>query len=81
MLEILLASRIFGASRLALAQRHLRLRVLGLPAEFVSWVTLNNLKANLALQPRSNPHKVKGILSFAGFLIEQIEQFYPGKLG
>lgn len=53
----------------------------GLPADFVSWDSLKNLKANLAHQPSgSNPHHLQGIRSFAEFLIQQIELVYPGKL-
>ena len=50
------------------------------PVDFVSWQSLKNLKVNLAHQPTSNPHNVKQIGSFAGFLIGQIDQHYPGKL-
>ena len=53
----------------------------GLPANFVSWSSLKNLKANLGHQPRSNPHNLQGILSFAEFVIAEIERTYPGKLG
>jgi len=53
----------------------------GLPADFVSWASLRNLKANLGLQPSDfNPHNLQGIRSFAAFLIEQIERAYPGLL-
>ncbi len=52
----------------------------GLPAGFVSWASLRNLKANLHHQPTSNPHDLKGIRSFAEFLIGEIEQAYPGSL-
>lgn len=53
----------------------------GLPAGFVSWDSLRNLKANLAHQPMaSNPHNLQGIRSFAAFLIHEIESAYPGKL-
>ena len=52
----------------------------GLPAGFVSWATLRNLKANLLHQPNSNPHNLQGIRSFAAFLIREIEQAYPGHL-
>jgi len=53
----------------------------GLPADFVSWASLRNLKANLARQPSgSNPHNIRGIRSFAEFLIQQIEQVYLGNL-
>lgn len=49
----------------------------GLPPDFVSKASLQNLKNNLHLQPDSNPHKLQGINSFAAFLIRQIEQAYP----
>jgi hypothetical protein len=52
-----------------------------LPADFVSWESLKNLKSNLNHQPKTNPHDLQGIRSFAEFLIEQIEKTYPGKLG
>lgn len=52
----------------------------GLPADFVSWASLRNLKANLAHQPTSNPHNLQGIRSFAEFLIREIERAYPNKL-
>lgn len=52
----------------------------GLPADFVSWASLTNLKANLAHQPNSNPHNLQGIRSFAEFLIYEIGQAYPGSL-
>jgi hypothetical protein len=53
----------------------------GLPADFISWASLKNLKANLAHQPsEANPHNLRGIRSFAEFLIQQIEQVYPGNL-
>lgn len=52
-----------------------------LPPDFVSWPSLRNLKANLAHQPSwSNPHQLQGIRSFAEFLIQQLEQAYPGHL-
>jgi len=51
-----------------------------LPADFVSWASLKNLKANLRLQPKSNPHRLQGIQSFAEFLISEIERAYPGSL-
>jgi len=53
----------------------------GLPADFVSWASLRNLKANLDHQPKSNPRNLEGILSFAEFLIREIERAYPGSLG
>jgi hypothetical protein len=52
----------------------------GLPADFVSWDSLKNLKANLGYQPKLNPHNLKGIRSFAEFLIGEIERVYPGSL-
>lgn len=53
----------------------------GLPADFVSWASLRNLKSNLGHQPsNSNPHNLQGIPSFAEFLIREIERAYPGKL-
>lgn len=51
-----------------------------LPTGFVSWESLKNLKANLRQQPKTNPHNLQGVQSFAKFLIEQINQAYPGKL-
>lgn len=51
-----------------------------LSPDFISWASLQNLKANLHHQPSSNPHNLQGIRSFAAFLIEQIEQAYPGRL-
>lgn len=51
-----------------------------LSPDFISWESLQNLKANLGCQPSSNPHNLQGIRSFARFLIEQIELAYPGKL-
>jgi hypothetical protein len=53
----------------------------GLPADFVAWASLRNLKANLGHQPSgSNPHNLQGIRSFAEFLTREIERAYPGKL-
>lgn len=51
-----------------------------LSPDFLSWDSLRNLKANLGHQPSSNPHCLKDIRSFAGFLIEQLERAYPGTL-
>ncbi|MBE2203057.1 MAG: hypothetical protein IAE94_01780 [Chthoniobacterales bacterium] len=51
-----------------------------LPADFVSWESLRNVKANLGHQPATNPHNLQGIRSFAEFLIHEIERFYPGSL-
>lgn len=53
----------------------------GLPAGFVSWASLRNLKVNLGRQPsNSNPHNLQGVRSFAEFLLREIERFYPGSL-
>lgn len=53
----------------------------GLPADFVSWASLRNLKANLGHQPSgSNPHNLQAIRSFAEFLIREIEHAYPNAL-
>jgi hypothetical protein len=51
-----------------------------LSADFVSWASLKNLKANLGHQPSSNPRNLQGIRSFAEFLIGEIERAYPGHL-
>ena len=51
-----------------------------LPADFISWTSLKNLKANRAHQPSSNPHKLQGIGRFADFLINELERAYPGAL-
>lgn len=51
-----------------------------LPTDFISWVSLNNLKANLARQPSSNPHHLQGIPSFGAFLIGEMERAYPDVL-
>ena len=51
-----------------------------LSPDFISWPSLKNLKRNLGHQPRSNPHNLQGVRSFAAFLIEQIEHAYPGAL-
>jgi hypothetical protein len=52
----------------------------GLPADFISWNSLKNLKLNKAQQPRSNPHNLQGLGCFADFLISEIERAYPGLL-
>ncbi len=52
----------------------------GLPPDFVSKASLQNLKNNLNLQPDSNPHDLQGVRSFATFIIDQIEQAYPDLL-
>jgi len=51
-----------------------------LNANFVTWDSLRILKANLDHQPRSNPHNLTGVRSFAEFLIGEIERAYPGSL-
>jgi hypothetical protein len=51
-----------------------------LPADFITWLSLKNLKANLAHQPTCNPHNLQGILGFADFLIREVDRAYPGAL-
>lgn len=51
-----------------------------LPADFVSWASLRNLKANLGHQPKANPYNFEAVRSFAEFLISEIERAYPGSL-
>lgn len=51
-----------------------------LPAEFVTWDSLRNLKQNKAHRPTSNPHNLQGIRCFADFLISEIESAFPGRL-
>ena len=51
-----------------------------LPADFISWSSLKNLKCNKAKQPRSNPHNLQGLGCFADFIITEIERAYPGSL-
>lgn len=51
-----------------------------LPAGFISWNSLKNLKQNKARQPSSNPQKLQDIRAFADFLIGEIETAYPGSL-
>jgi len=51
-----------------------------LPADFVSWDSLRNVKANLGHKPSSNPHNLQGIRSFAEFIVREIERAYPGHL-
>ena len=51
-----------------------------LPADFITWDALKNLKINKAKSPTSNPHALAGIRSFADFLIGELEKSYPGKL-
>lgn len=53
----------------------------GLPADFVSWQSLRNLRANLRLQPLAFvPQNLQGVRSFAEFMIGEIEAAYPGVL-
>ena len=51
-----------------------------LPADFISWATLRNLKANRPHQPTSNPSNLQGLGRFADFLITEIERAYPRAL-
>ena len=51
-----------------------------LPADFITWTALKNLKHNRAHQPISNPDNLQGLGSFADFLISEIEQAFPGSL-
>jgi hypothetical protein len=52
-----------------------------LAADFVSWSSLRNLKANLQHEPSwSNPHQIQDLRSFAQFLISEIDSAYPGHL-
>lgn len=52
----------------------------GLPADFITWESLRNLKSNLAHQPSGNPHDLQALKQFANFLITEIERAYPGEL-
>lgn len=51
-----------------------------LPADFISWDTLKNLKRNQIHIPKSNPGNLQGLGCFAGFLIAELERAYPGQL-
>lgn len=51
-----------------------------LPADFISWDSLRNLKRNKCHHPRSNPHNLHGLGCFADFLVGEIDRAYPGKL-
>ena len=51
-----------------------------LPADFISWHTLKNLKRNLIHIPKSNPGNLPGLRCFASFLIAELEHAYPGQL-
>lgn len=48
-----------------------------LPVDFVTVQSLRNLKANLPLQPRSNPHGAGELKTFAELIIGEIERFHP----
>jgi hypothetical protein len=50
------------------------------PAGFITWAALNNLKRNRAHRPTSNPGNLQGLGCFADFLIGKIESAYPGSL-
>lgn len=52
----------------------------GLPADFIRWDSLRNLKRNKCRRPRSNPYNLQGLGCFADFLIGEIEGAYPGSL-
>jgi len=52
----------------------------GLPADFISWESLRNLKRNKDHRPRTNPHNLQGLGCFADFLIGEIEREYPDAL-
>lgn len=53
----------------------------GLPADFISWQSLRNLKANLSHQPLASiPHNLQNVRGFAEFLIREIEAAYPSVL-
>jgi len=51
-----------------------------LPADFITWDSLGNLKRNRAGRPTSNPYNLQGLGSFADFVIGEIERGYPGRL-
>jgi hypothetical protein len=51
-----------------------------LPADFITWESLKNLKRNRASQPSSNPQNLKGLGCFADFVVGEIERAYPGSL-
>ena len=51
-----------------------------LPADFITWDALNNLKRTRVHRPTSNPNNLQGLGSFADFLIAEIERAYPGSL-
>ncbi len=51
-----------------------------LPADFITWAALKNLKRNRAHQPTFNPNNLQVLGSFADFLIGKIEHAYPGSL-
>jgi hypothetical protein len=51
-----------------------------LPADFITWNSLKNLKLNKVHQPTSNPHDLQGLGKFADFLIGEIGKAYPGVL-
>lgn len=51
-----------------------------MPAGFITWAALRNLKRNRAHRPTSNPDNLQGLGCFADFLIGEIEHAYPGSL-
>lgn len=51
-----------------------------LAPDFITWDALKNVKRNRSHQPKSNPHNLQGLGSFADFLISEIERAFPGSL-
>lgn len=51
-----------------------------IPVNLITWDSLANLKQNLAHRPTSNPQHLEGIRCFATFLVEAIDQAFPGHL-
>ena len=51
-----------------------------LPADFITWNSLQNLKRNRNHQPSSNPHNLQGIRAFVDFVLGEIEAAYPDSL-
>lgn len=48
-----------------------------LPADFINKRRLMNLRTNLSRQPRSNPHGLQGVKSFAEFVIQELHRHHP----
>lgn len=51
-----------------------------LPVDFISWDSLRNLRQNRTHQPCCNPHNFPAITNFADFVINALEEAYPGSL-